>query len=134
MSVQATAGGALMEAAAAWGLDAEELFEALAGEARATSSGDALLRRIAAGIRGAGIDRLTDLDQVEAIGGDAAAALDELLMDFGWRSLGTDLTPSLQEQPEAIVAMINGAAEAIGPRAASGSEPSRCAAGQRPRC
>ena len=34
MSVQATAGGALMEAAAAWGLDAAELFEALAGEAR----------------------------------------------------------------------------------------------------
>ena len=39
------------------------------------------------------------------------------LLDFGWRSLGTDLTPSLAEQPEAIVAMINGAVEAIGPRA-----------------
>ena len=48
------AGGALIEAAVAWGLDPAELFEALAGAAGATASGDALLERIAAGLRAAG--------------------------------------------------------------------------------
>ena len=117
MSVQATAGGALIEAAAAWGLDPRRCSRPWparpAPRRRATRSSTASPPGSAA----AGIDAPDRLDQVEAVGGDAAAALDELLMDFGWRSLGTDLTPTLAEQPDAIVAMINGAADAIGPRA-----------------
>ena len=132
MSVQATAGGALMEAAAAWGLDARSCSRPWparpAPPHRATRSSAASPPACAA----AGIERLTHLDQVQAIGGDAAAALDELLMDFGWRSLGTDLTPSLAEQPEAIVAMINGAAEATDPGPVRIGPPRR-AAGPRPR-
>jgi pyruvate,water dikinase len=116
MPVQGIAGGALMVEAKEWGLDPAEVFEALAGEAASTSSADVLLGRVVAGLRAAGIDRVSDLEEVEAIGGDAAAALDELTLDFGWRSLGTDLTPTLAEQPEAIVAMINAAAATVGPR------------------
>jgi pyruvate,water dikinase len=118
MSVQACAGGSFIEAASAWGLDPAEVFEALAGEARATASGDALLRRIATGLQAAGVDQVASLDEVVATGGDAAAALDELVVDYGWRCLGHDLTPTLAEQPDAIVAMVNGALTVAGPRAA----------------
>jgi hypothetical protein len=104
MSVAGSAGGALFEAARGWALDAAALFEALAGEATATSSADALLARISTGLREAGRDTLDDLDEVRALGGDAAAALDELLLDYAWRSLGTDLTPTLAEQPDTILA------------------------------
>ncbi len=117
MGVQATAGGALFEAAAGWGLDRASLFEGLAGEAHATASGDALLARIMEGLRAAGRDRVDDLADVRALGGDACAALDELMTDYAWRSLGTDLTPTLAEQPEAIVAMLGAALRSAGPRA-----------------
>ena len=117
MSVGGSAGGALFEAAADWGLDAAVLFEALAGEATATSSADALLARIASGAREAGLTTVRDLDEIRSLGGDAAEALDELLLDYAWRSLGTDLTPTLAEQPETIVAMVRGALRASGPRA-----------------
>ena len=117
MSVAACAGGSFIEAASAWGLDPAEVFEALAGEANATASGEALLGRIVAGLRAGGVDHVTELDDVVTIGGDASAALDELLVDYGWRCLGHDLTPTLAEQPSAIVAMVNGALAVAGPRA-----------------
>lgn len=117
MSVQATAGGELFEAASGWGLDPAKLLESLAGTAYATSSGEALLDRIAAGIRAAGMLAFDDLDEVRALGGDTAAALDELLTDYAWRSLGNDLTPTLAERPDSIVAMIRAALTSTGPRA-----------------
>ena len=64
---------------------------ALAGSATATSSAERLFDRIAAGLDAAGADELVDLDQVRAVGGDAAAALDELLTDYGWRVFNLDL-------------------------------------------
>ncbi len=75
-----------------------------------------------------GVEHGGRLDEVDAIGGDAAAALDELLIDYGWRSLGTDLTPTLAEQPEAIVAMINGALAERRARGSSrsGARSTRC--------
>jgi pyruvate,water dikinase len=115
--VQGTAGGVLMEAAEGWGLDRMELFESLAGTASATASADALLGRIAAGLRAAGRSTVDDLDEVRALGGDVEDALDELLTDYAWRSLGTDVTPTLAEQPETLVAMLRVALRRSGPRA-----------------
>jgi rifampicin phosphotransferase len=116
MSVQATALGALFEAASEWGLDPADLLESLAGTASATASGEALLERIAAGVRAAGLSDVQHLDEIRALGGDAAAALDELLTDYVWRSLGNDLTPTLAERPDSIVAMIRAALTPTGPR------------------
>ena len=52
----------------------------------------------------------TDLADVEAVGGEARAALDELLTDYAWRSYVSDVVqPTLAERPEAIVAGIRAA-------------------------
>ncbi len=117
MSVGATAGGALLEAAESWGLDRRALFESLAGSAGATASGQSLLDRIATGLREVGVADVESLDDVRRVGGDAVAALDELLLAHGARTFGTDLSPTLAERPDALVALVRAALRATGPRA-----------------
>jgi phosphohistidine swiveling domain-containing protein len=126
MAVQGCAGGALMDAARGWGLDTAALYEALAGSAASTASGEALFERIAAGLRDAGVHDVVDLEQVRGVGGDVAGALDELALDIGWRTFGTDTTPTLAERPEAVVASIRLAL--AGPGVRSRPDPSRLAA------
>ena len=75
------------EAAEGWGLDRRALFESLAGSAGATASGQSLLDRIAAGLREAGVDDVESVDDVRGVGGDAVAALDELLLATRCRTL-----------------------------------------------
>jgi phosphohistidine swiveling domain-containing protein len=106
----ALAAGELLEAARGWGLDPVAVLMALAGSATATSSAERLFDRIAAGLDAAGADEVVDLDQVRAVGGDAAAALEELLVDYGWRVVNLDLTsPTLAERPAAVLTAIRAA-------------------------
>ena len=106
----ALAAGELMEAAREWGLDPVAVLVALAGSATATSSAERLFDRIAAGLDVAGADELVDLEQVRTLGGDAAAALDELLTDYGWRVVNLDLAaPTLAERPAAVLTAIRAA-------------------------
>ena len=99
----AAAAGALCQAAAGWGLDLPERWcEALAGQADASTSAEQLFDRIAAGLRAAGNEGIDSLDEVRDVGGDAAAALHELLEDYGWRIFDNDLIePTLAESPDA---------------------------------
>ena len=47
---------------------------------------------------------------IRVVGGDTAAALDELLVDYGWRPFGADLVePTLAERPDAVVAAVRAA-------------------------
>ena len=109
--------GALLLAARAWGVDPRALLEALAGSAPATSSAELVLDRIAAALRAAGRTDPPDLDSIRDVGGDAAAALDELLTDYGWRVFDIDLLgPTLAERPEAVLAAVRAALAGWGPR------------------
>ena len=104
------AAGALLHAARDWDLDPRQLVEALAGQAEASTSAERLFDRIAEGLRAAGTHELDDLDDVRAVGGDAARALDELCEDYGWRVFDNDLIePTLVERPAAIVQAIRAA-------------------------
>ncbi len=104
------AAGALLHAARDWDLDPRQLVEALAGQAEASTSAERLFDRIAEGLRTAGTHELDDLDEVRAVGGDAARALDELCEDYGWRVFDNDLIePTLVERPAAIVQAIRAA-------------------------
>ncbi len=123
MAVHGCAGGALVEAARGWGLDTAALYEALAGSAASTASVEALFERIAAGLRDAGVHDVVDLEQVCGVGGDVADALEELTVDVGWRTFGTDTTPTLAERPEAILASIRLAL--AGPGVRSRPDPGR---------
>jgi pyruvate,water dikinase len=106
----ALAAGELLEAVGEWGLDPVAVLEALAGSAPASSSAERLLDRIAAGLDAAGVAEPADLDEVRAVGGDAAAALDELLVDHGWRVVNLDLVaPTLAERPGALLTAIRAA-------------------------
>lgn len=110
------AAGALLEATNAWGLDGRAVVEALAGAASATTSAERLLDRIAAGVRAAGAEP-TSLGTVRRVGGDAASALDELLVDYGWRAFHVDLlAPTLAERPAALCTAIRGAMADRAPR------------------
>ena len=53
----------LVDAARGWGLDTAALYEALAGSAASTASGEALFERIAAGLRDAGVHDVVDLER-----------------------------------------------------------------------
>lgn len=111
------AAGELLEAAQGWGLDPVAVLEALAGSADASSSAERLFDRIAAGLDVAGAPEVVDLDQVRAVGGDAAAALDELMTDYGWRVVNLDLTgPTLAERPAAVLTAIRAARAGWGAR------------------
>jgi phosphohistidine swiveling domain-containing protein len=109
--------GALLHATRGWGLDPREMILALAGSAPASSSGERLLDRIAAGLREAGVDDVPSLAAVHRVGGDTAAALDELLVDYGWRAFNVDLLePTLAERPESVLASIRAALVGWAPR------------------
>lgn len=100
--------GALLEATAGWGLDGRAVIDALAGSGPASSSAARLLERIATGLRAAGAEP-TSLGAVHAVGGDVAAALDELVVDYAWRAFGVDLlAPTLAERPAALCTAIRG--------------------------
>ena len=97
---------------AEWGLDPQRCSWRSPGRRTASSSAERLLDRIAAGLRRRGrrTSRPTST-QVRAVGGDAAAALDELLVDYGWRVVqrSTSLEPTLAERPDAVLAAIRAA-------------------------
>jgi phosphohistidine swiveling domain-containing protein len=112
-----TAAGVLLHAAAGWGLDPRAVIEALAGAAAAASSVERLLERIADGVRAAGGVTPESLEAIRALGGDAAAALDELLVDYGWRVFHSDLLePTLAERPGAILVGVRAALAGWGAR------------------
>ncbi len=114
----AAATGALLQAAVGWGLDPRRVLLALSGTSAASASAEQLLDRIAAALRAAGRTDPTDLASIRAVGGDAAAALDELLVDYGWRPFGADLVePTLAERPDAVVAAVHAALAGRGGRA-----------------
>ena len=114
----AAAAGALCQAAAGWGLDLPELVRELAGQADASTSAEQLFDRMAVGLRAAGNEGIDSLDEVRDVGGDAAAALHELVEDYGWRIFDNDLIePTLAESPDAVVAGIRAALAGRGPRA-----------------
>ncbi len=114
----AAAAGALCQAAAGWDLDLPALVRELAGQADASTSAEQLFDRMAVGLRAAGNEGIDSLEQVRDVGGDAAAALHELVEDYGWRIFDNDLIePTLAESPEAIVAGIRAALTGRGPRA-----------------
>jgi hypothetical protein len=100
----AAAAGALVQAASAWDVDRAVLIEALAGQAEASTSAERLLDRIAIGLREAGRDGIDDLDDVRAVGGDAQAALDELVSvdAASWQAE----VPQIEEHFESIGATL----------------------------
>jgi pyruvate,water dikinase len=102
--------GALSHAARGWGLEPRALLAALAGTSVASSSAERVLERIAGGLREAGREVPPTLEELRALGGDTAAALDELLLDYGWRPFDADLlTPTLAERPDAVLAAVRAA-------------------------
>ena len=108
--------GVLLHATGGWGLDPLAVIDALTGAATASSSVERLFQRIADGLRPAGVDP-TDLAAVRAVGGDVGAALDELLVDYGWRVFHNDiLEPTLAERPHAVLVGIRAALAGWGTR------------------
>lgn len=106
----AAAAGALLQATGAWGLEPRAVVDALAGGSTASSSAERLLDRIAAGLRAAGVTEVGSLGTIHRLGGDAAAALDELLVDYAWRAFNVDLLePTLAERPEALLTSVRAA-------------------------
>jgi phosphohistidine swiveling domain-containing protein len=106
----AVAAGVLLEATDRWGVDRRAVIEALAGEAASTSSVARRLQAIAADLRAAGVEDPTDLDAVRSAGPAAAAALEEVLVEEGWRAFHCDLLePTLAERPEALLVAIRAA-------------------------
>jgi pyruvate,water dikinase len=115
--------GALLHAAPAWRLDPQEVLAALAGASSASSSAEGVIGRIASGLREAGATDPADLDQIRAVGGDAAAALGELLLDYGWRPFDADLLqPTLAERPDAVLASVRAALAGWGGRRGPGTD------------
>jgi phosphohistidine swiveling domain-containing protein len=113
----AASAGALLQAAGGWGLDPRAVLLALSGSGMASSAGERLLGRIADGLRAAGVTDPNGLDAIRAVGGDAGAALDELLVDLGWRVFNVDLLePTLAERPQAVLAAVRGALAGWSPR------------------
>jgi pyruvate,water dikinase len=102
--------GALLHAARAWDVDPKAIILAFVGSSAATSSAEVLFDRVAAGLDEAGVPAITDLDEVRALGGDAAAALEELMGNHAWRVFHVDIVqPVLAERPAAIVAAVEAA-------------------------
>jgi pyruvate,water dikinase len=106
----AAAVGALLHEAPDLALEPSDVVAALAGTSVASSSAERLLDRIAAGLREAGLGAPDDLDEVRALGGSTAAALDELVLDYGWRPFDADVvSPTLAERPDALLAAVRAA-------------------------
>ena len=106
----AAALGALLQAAESWGLDRRAVLEALAGSSPASASAERQYERIAGALRTAGVHAPASLEDIRGAGPEANEALDELLLEHGWRPFGADLVdPTLAERPDAIVAAVRAA-------------------------
>ena len=97
------------------GLHRDDTFRALVHASPATSAPAERLRRIAAAVRDAGVDRwprLTSLDQVRAASPEASELLDAHLEEYGWRlTTGYDIEDRcLAELPDVLLASIRAAA------------------------
>jgi len=91
-----------------WGLSDAEALEPLVGSSPASAGVASHLERIAAALRAAGV-RPHTLDDVPAAGAEAAALLDEYLLEYGCRPVdgyGID-HENLEEMPSVVVASIN---------------------------
>ncbi len=99
------AGGLLVQACAAWGIDAVEVIPLLAGASTGSSGPERHIERIFTAMLDAGAPAPTSLDDIRAANPETAAALTAFLDEHGWRLLeGCDLSePTLGEQPEIVV-------------------------------
>ena len=99
------AGGILLQACTAWGIDAADVIPLLAGASTGSSGPERHIERIATAMLVAGAAAPTSLDDIRSASPRAAAAAAAFLDEYGWRLLeGCDLSePTLGERPEIVV-------------------------------
>jgi pyruvate,water dikinase len=99
--------GRLLVACRAWGIDDGATLALMAGNSPASTASAAMVMRIAAACRAAGV-RPASLDDIRAASDEAAAALDTYLDDRGWRVV-TQYSPaglSLHELPNVVISAV----------------------------
>lgn len=109
--------GDLLAHCEAWGIGANDATALLTGSSPATVETALMLQPVARAIRSSGVDRasLRSVDDVSALGAEAATAVDEWLAQHAWRTVTSDDVdrPTLAEAPALQLAVLLGATEEL---------------------
>lgn len=103
--------GEWLLAAERWGIGSQAAHSLLAGASPATAAAARDLARVADALHAAGVTEVESLDDVRRASAHSAAALDDYLATYGWRTVsGFDVdAKTLNEMPELLLTSIRNA-------------------------